>query len=692
MNNILSKIGIVVSGCKNGYARLATARIPAGSALPEQGVHDLRQYLRISKPGQQFYALRVLPSALVLTACRSSVDSVGSTGGYIAVSLFVPHGVRVEGASAMLTRLLDAYWGEFIHPVFGSPLPGKLKSAVPVERALEQETACFRLAPVRYRVYAANPGAPAVIVPYDTPATVDSVMANPYPKAYAAYSDVLLVDRNLLLSPEMSCEEGLQRIAAIAERPAEAVDTLLALPRGARYTLRELAVNGVPSTPGSQSLLPADRLSFTLELPDGTNLRRDCTVADAVARKLLLREGGAYRIPVPVLAVRRTIRNLELPARHILGLQAPAAPGVRPQIYLGREEGPDTWSFSVPCDCLPLDLVMVPEHPAKGRHGLVKERAVDFPTLGDTEIILPAKEEKAPPVRKPVTPAVHGARRPGLSRFTSDPATRRTLTLVSIVSGVLLVLIAGGLWWWCSREPEEAPASRGAISALAGDGKQEQPAELSEYIYLVLPVQTQRYIMTADTAKKSAYDYIYTEAFVTEETPRVGTLPDSENRKMKVIRLRRNSLRQIDKNKQLGFADEYGQSIGSMELRSVAPALVNAGPGSKDSVYVALPAAMNMDPSRFAGLDMKAVKDYEPLHLRPELKELPEPEDFLEYEDLGAYEDYVEPEPAPVRKKASKPGKSAKTKSAKSKNPNNSNNSNTPTNRGNTEVAKKVRQ
>ena len=163
-----SKIGIAVSGCKNGYAILATDGIDSASPLLRTALRDLRGYLRVTEPGHNYFTMGVYGGSLIISACRSSVDAVGSSGGFIAVSLIVPAALNVHKPAELLGELLGEYWTEFMHPMFGSPLPGKFESAHRLRAILQSHAPDITPALLRYRVYNSEVSQPPLFMGFNS--------------------------------------------------------------------------------------------------------------------------------------------------------------------------------------------------------------------------------------------------------------------------------------------------------------------------------------------------------------------------------------------------------------------------------------------------------------------------------------------------------------------------------------------
>lgn len=187
-----------MSGCKNGYAVLAVENMDTGSPLLKQGLRDQRSYMRVTEPGHDFFTMTITSEALVLSACRSSVDAVGSSGGYIAVSIFVPVYMQAKGAATLLRSMLEAYWAEYMHPMFGSPLRDKFESAFKLREMLAAASGSFTVRELRYRVFPSETQKSPLFCEYGDVAEVDAVMANPFHRQYARGAEVIFVPRGFM--------------------------------------------------------------------------------------------------------------------------------------------------------------------------------------------------------------------------------------------------------------------------------------------------------------------------------------------------------------------------------------------------------------------------------------------------------------------------------------------------------------
>lgn len=496
-----SQIGIAVSGCKNGYAILAADGIDSTSQLLRTSLRDLRSYLRVTEPGHNYFTMSVYGGTLIISACRSSVDAVGSSGGFIAVSLIVPASLRVHRPAELLTELLNEYWTEFMHPMFGSPLPGKFESAHRLRALLQAHSADITPAVLRYRIYNSEGSQPPLFMGFNSIAEVDEVMTNPWHRAYTRGCELIMVPHGLLSSPKVNYNIEVRQVTMQHGAPGTALDVLL-MPRESPVRLTSYAVNSVPyDSVGRVSLKPADLLSFTLSLPDGTTMNFTGTLREALERKVIKREGDNYRLNTPLLQVSLKITG-QRPSQGCVYALTP----LRGTPIEGKADpsNPLLRVFTIPCAGFPYSLV---EAKAGRAQRPLCPDAVTADNLAHQPISVVAKTQE-----KPLRPF-------GRSPFSPRKIGRRLpLPIIVAVSALAIGLIGLFIWLWAFPSEPEQPSKHTDDKTITpkdadkdwgeDDEKEHAGTPKPKYTYLFIPVEVIREAKTGNT-----YDHLSSAIF-----------------------------------------------------------------------------------------------------------------------------------------------------------------------------------
>lgn len=500
--DLTSHIGIAVSGCKNGYALLATDGIDSSSELLRTALRDLRGYLRVTEPGHDYFTMSVYRNTLVISACRSSVDAVGSSGGFIAVSLTVPASLSINRPAELLTALLNEYWGEFMHPMFGSPLPGKFEGAHRLRALLQTRATDVTQAKVRYRVHDFEGAQPPLFMGYNSEAEVNAVMSTPWHRAYSRGCKLIMLPAGMLSSPKVNYNIEVKKIAPQPGMPGNAIDLLLE-PKGSPVRVSSYTVNAIPrSSMGDVSLNPDDMISYTLSMPDGKDKTFNGILRQAVERRLIRRDDDNYRINTPYMDVTLSITGTRPAQRCEYALSS-----AHGDVVSGQPDpsNPLLRVFHIKCDGFPYSLV---EAQGGRERRMLCRNAVTKDNL------------RQQPVN--VTAAPAKGKSSGFAGFAGrghgDHSVKRSLPMPIIVAiAAVVVGLAGlGVWWLLPSEPEAQPANPGTGQSTTtqnddnNKGTTGGEAELQEpkYTYLFIPVETIREAIT-----KAGYDHLSSQAF-----------------------------------------------------------------------------------------------------------------------------------------------------------------------------------
>lgn len=185
-------IGIVVWGCKGGYRVFCSQGVNVKEKSIIDTIKDIRSFVRFNQVNLTTYALEFTEDYKVFTVYRSCNDS--GIGAFVAITIYVPHSLKVRNIRTSLDIAIDSYFKEFIHPVFGTYLDGKYDSIDQYQSLLESLDVLDDLL-YDYRP-SVQDDCPHLRL-YDNISEVDSFFDSPYRKEFFGCQEVMFMSRNL---------------------------------------------------------------------------------------------------------------------------------------------------------------------------------------------------------------------------------------------------------------------------------------------------------------------------------------------------------------------------------------------------------------------------------------------------------------------------------------------------------------
>lgn len=296
-----SQIGIVVWGCKGGYRMFCTnGVVRTDEPSIAQTVKDIRSFVRINRAGVNFYAIEFTDHYKVFTIYRSSFDS--GSGAFTAITVYVPHQLRLLRVREMLGEMMDAYFREYMNPLTYAPIPGKYDDISRFTAILDTysdhvgaETGLFR------RSVSVQDDTPQIIL-YDKVEEVDAYFEEPYHPEFFACQEVMLFEREVFeKQSEYQVVFGTKPKVIEHVSPAETLPTLAPFHLPGNQ-LTKFVCNGRDLT-GSQGvtmLNETDYIDFTVTSLQYADYCEPFTtgrvmVKHAVANGWIVSDGRNYR-------------------------------------------------------------------------------------------------------------------------------------------------------------------------------------------------------------------------------------------------------------------------------------------------------------------------------------------------------------------------------------------------------------
>jgi hypothetical protein len=123
MEKQLQQIQYVMWGSKRGVSLFfSSPDIDTNRRDIANTLKDVRSVVRFTKAKIDFYSMEFTDEYKVLTQYRSIYDWAGSDGGFLAATIFIPHGWKLPagGVLALLNALIEQYWQLYVDDFAGS--------------------------------------------------------------------------------------------------------------------------------------------------------------------------------------------------------------------------------------------------------------------------------------------------------------------------------------------------------------------------------------------------------------------------------------------------------------------------------------------------------------------------------------------------------------------------------------------
>ena len=112
----MSNIGLIIWGTKGGYRMLGSHNVDINSDIVHT-IKDARDFVRFNKAKVDYFTLEFTHAYKVCTIFRSAFEVSGSTGAYIAITLYVPHDEKVYHIYELLYRMMNTYFSRYVDEI-----------------------------------------------------------------------------------------------------------------------------------------------------------------------------------------------------------------------------------------------------------------------------------------------------------------------------------------------------------------------------------------------------------------------------------------------------------------------------------------------------------------------------------------------------------------------------------------------
>lgn len=195
-----TNIGLIIWGCKGGHKIFCSNNVVDYKEKSiNDTIKDIRSFVRFNLVNLTTYALEFTDRYKAFTIYRSCNDS--GTGGYVAIIVYVPHSAKINNLRLMLDQMMDDYFKEYVHPIFGTYYGGKYDDIEPYNRILQSATVIQETDRFIYSV-SIQDDKPHLRI-YDDVKEVDAFFEYPYRREFFECQEVMFMSRDIYeKSPE----------------------------------------------------------------------------------------------------------------------------------------------------------------------------------------------------------------------------------------------------------------------------------------------------------------------------------------------------------------------------------------------------------------------------------------------------------------------------------------------------------
>ena len=295
MNN---NIGLIIWGCKGGHRVFCSNSIvDYRQKIISDTIKDIRSFVRFNLINLTTYALEFTDDYKVFTIYRSCNDN--GTGAYVAITIYVPHKKKVDNLRTMLDDMMNAYFKEFVHPVFGTYYDGKyddIELFIPyLDKMKVEDDSPYQYAP------SVQDDSPHLKL-YDNISEVESYWEHPYRAEFFDCQEVMFMSFDIFnKSPEtLRFNSSPHEIKNVS--PPKSLPQLYL---GGDKRVKALKINGVESATNQSYIINASTTNvvITLQQKYCYDYNIQGTIANLI-REGKLRESNSVismgnRLPVP---------------------------------------------------------------------------------------------------------------------------------------------------------------------------------------------------------------------------------------------------------------------------------------------------------------------------------------------------------------------------------------------------------
>lgn len=172
---------------------------------------DIRDFVYVSDLSVRFYALEFTPTYKVFTIYRP-VNDTSRTGAYVATTIYVPHGLKVNRILDLLQQISDAYHKDH-YDAFGNPNANPDYVQIYNDIIKNYAANVDRESKKRMWPASAQDNTPKIL-PYNDSSVVEKFFAEPYRREFLLCQEVMFWKNGIIGNPQ-SYGVKFQKLEAI---------------------------------------------------------------------------------------------------------------------------------------------------------------------------------------------------------------------------------------------------------------------------------------------------------------------------------------------------------------------------------------------------------------------------------------------------------------------------------------------
>lgn len=295
----MNNVGIIIWGTKGGYRILGDYGVDVREIGIRNTVKDIRSFVRFNKPGVDFYALEFTDKYKVFTNYRSVFEVSGSTGAYIAITLYLPHEKRTDDIRMLLNRLMNLYFERYVDPVFNTLRGDRPDDIQPFVDLLEEVEWTDDV--VEQWSASEQDEIPEVFV-YSDEKKIDLYFSTPYRKRFLAHQEIMFIGEEVIQNPIRYNVVFGQPFRQLREEEIDPPYTGSGFDTNAGYRISSFykEKRNVLECLAEEKFFPGDEIDFSITKEHYEEVSYKGTVKRALEKKILQKSKGKLQVNLEI--------------------------------------------------------------------------------------------------------------------------------------------------------------------------------------------------------------------------------------------------------------------------------------------------------------------------------------------------------------------------------------------------------
>lgn len=197
----IKQIGLNIWGIRGGFRSFChSENLDIMSPEILNTWKDIRDIVYVSDLNVRFYALEFTPAYKVFTLYRPENDT-SRTGAYVAITIYVPHTLKINNILELLKQISDAYHKDH-YDAFGNPNTSPDFVQIYLDIFMNFAGDVVREDVVRPCKSSVQDNMP-ILLPFSSPDVVAKFFATPYRIEFMQHQEVMFWDSNHIANPQV---------------------------------------------------------------------------------------------------------------------------------------------------------------------------------------------------------------------------------------------------------------------------------------------------------------------------------------------------------------------------------------------------------------------------------------------------------------------------------------------------------